>query len=457
MRGLLLLCVLTCLCHELSAQYVYTIKADSVKITNCDSAELILENHTQGVSGFLFNTANGRTVFKRGAQKLTDISYLVGGDTVKWRNNAWVQGGNAFGATGVLGTTDSNHLDLYTSNTRQVRLTKLGNLIIGGTSDNFNKLQVNGGGTWLNGDARVSGVSIPLVLAGGGSFAGQFGFLSNGMIMQNCCTTSYFQFRFGGDTSLLGTGGVKCVNMDGRSGDNILIWSPSNLIDLGSVENIASGNGPMYLTSGGRAGDEGVVIQRTAVSTALTDALLSVKESDTVVLKVCKSGNIGMGTTSPQAQLHTTGSVRFAGLTSDTTQTRVLVSDASGNLFYRSASSLADNQLIRSSLAVNGPIKAKQLTLTTQDWPDYVFDSTYQLLPLTKVQDYILDHHHLPGVVPATVAEKNGVDVGQTQAALLKKIEELTLYTIEQNSEIGLLKDRLERLEKILLDKQGKK
>ncbi|WP_431212126.1 hypothetical protein ACQ86N_41270 [Puia sp. P3] len=55
------------------------------------------------------------------------------------------------------------------------------------------------------------------------------------------------------------------------------------------------------------------------------------------------------------------------------------------------------------------------------------------------------------------MAEKNGVDVGQTQTALLKKIEELTLYTIEQNSEIGLLKDRLERLEKILLDKQGKK
>ncbi|WP_431212128.1 hypothetical protein ACQ86N_41280 [Puia sp. P3] len=196
MRGLLLLCVLTCLCHELSAQYVYTIKADSVKITNCDSAELILENHTQNVAGFLFNTGNGRTIFKKGAIKLTDTSYLVGGDTVKWRNNAWVQGGNAFGATGILGTTDNNHLDLYTNNTRQARITKSGNFLIGSSVDNLYKFQVNTGTTYLNADVRPSGVAIPLVLGAGGGMAGQIGYLSHGLIMQTCCSTSSF-FNFG--------------------------------------------------------------------------------------------------------------------------------------------------------------------------------------------------------------------------------------------------------------------
>jgi hypothetical protein len=63
------------------AQYVYTIKADSVKITNCDSAELIIENHTQGIPGFLFNTGNGRTIFKRGFQTLNDSQYVIGADT----------------------------------------------------------------------------------------------------------------------------------------------------------------------------------------------------------------------------------------------------------------------------------------------------------------------------------------------------------------------------------------
>lgn len=67
------------------AQYVYTIKADSVKITNtCDSAELIIQNHTQGVrGGFLYNTGNGRTIFRKALQKINDSTYLVGADSLK--------------------------------------------------------------------------------------------------------------------------------------------------------------------------------------------------------------------------------------------------------------------------------------------------------------------------------------------------------------------------------------
>lgn len=68
------------------AQYVYTIKADSVKITNCDSAELIIENHTQGVPGFLYNTGRGRTIFKRALTRLNDSIYLIGADTLKLQN-----------------------------------------------------------------------------------------------------------------------------------------------------------------------------------------------------------------------------------------------------------------------------------------------------------------------------------------------------------------------------------
>jgi hypothetical protein len=57
-------------------------------------------------------------------------------------------------------------------------------------------------------------------------------------------------------------------------------------------------------------------------------------------LSILPTGNIGIGTVTPTAQFHTTGTVRLAGLTSDSTKTRVLVSDTSGNLFYRNASSL---------------------------------------------------------------------------------------------------------------------
>src|SRR5882762_7758802 len=98
MKFIFFVIILISLSEVMSAQYVYTIKADSVKLTNCDSSELIIENHTQGVPGFLFNTGNGRTVFKRGAQKINDSLYLIGADTLKVAPNAWVQGGNTFGA-----------------------------------------------------------------------------------------------------------------------------------------------------------------------------------------------------------------------------------------------------------------------------------------------------------------------------------------------------------------------
>ncbi len=68
---------------NLFAQYVYTINADSVKITNhCDTAELIIENHTQNVPGFLFNKGRGRTEFRKALQKIDDSTYLIGADTL---------------------------------------------------------------------------------------------------------------------------------------------------------------------------------------------------------------------------------------------------------------------------------------------------------------------------------------------------------------------------------------
>lgn len=87
MKRILFLLVLLCLEKTLHAQaprtpYVYSIKADSVKITNsCDTAELIIENHTQTVPGFLFNKGRGRTEFRRISQ-FDDTSVVIGGDTI---------------------------------------------------------------------------------------------------------------------------------------------------------------------------------------------------------------------------------------------------------------------------------------------------------------------------------------------------------------------------------------
>ena len=210
------------------------------------------------------------------------------------------------------------------------------------------------------------------------------------------------------------------------------------------VQNFSTDASPINITSGGYNGMDGVLIVRNSRSTSMLDNLLRVAESDTTVFTALKNGDVGIGTATPTAQLHTTGSVRFAGLTNDSTQTLVLVSDASGNLYYRSVSSLAGDNLIRSSLAVNGPIKAKSLTLSATDWPDYVFDSSYHLPSLSSVENYIRRQHHLPDIPSASAIQKDGLDVGANQTVLMKKIEELTLYNIDQEKRITEQNTKLE-------------
>jgi hypothetical protein len=144
MKRALLSFMLFCLVNLLFAQNVYTIKADSVKITNCDSSELILENHTQNVPGFLFNTGNGRTIFKRAVQRLNDSIYLIGADSLKVRTDAWVQGGNSFGTAGILGTLDSNILYLFQNGESRMQFYNSGNVGVNTFSDPGFKFTVGG-------------------------------------------------------------------------------------------------------------------------------------------------------------------------------------------------------------------------------------------------------------------------------------------------------------------------
>jgi hypothetical protein len=105
-------------------------------------------------------------------------------------------------------------------------------------------------------------------------------------------------------------------------------------------------------------------------------------------------------------------------------------------------------------LAVNGNIYAKKLKITQTDWADYVFDANYKLPTLKEVEQYIKTHKHLPDVPSAAEVEKNGIDVGNNQAALLKKIEELTLYMIEQNKKMEAQQKEIDELKKKVGTKQ---
>lgn len=73
-------------------------------------------------------------------------------------------------------------------------------------------------------------------------------------------------------------------------------------------------------------------------------------------------------------------------------------------------------------------------------WADFVFDKTYRLPSLDSIAAYIKENNHLPGIPTAAEVEKNGLDVAATEAKLLEKIEQLTLYTIELQKQVDELK-----------------
>jgi|GEM_PF-6821390 len=97
-------------------------------------------------------------------------------------------------------------------------------------------------------------------------------------------------------------------------------------------------------------------------------------------------------------------------------------------------------------LVVDGTICAKEVRVSLSGapcWPDYVFEDDYKLKSLSELEDFIKTNKHLPGIPNAQEVANNGVELGDMQARLLKKIEELTLYIIE-------LKNENEEIKKII-------
>jgi len=81
-------------------------------------------------------------------------------------------------------------------------------------------------------------------------------------------------------------------------------------------------------------------------------------------------------------------------------------------------------------------------------FPDYVFNSTYDLMPLAQLENYITQNKHLPNMPTATEVEKEGMDLGEVNRVLVEKVEELTLYMIAMNKEIEQLKAVNQQLKK---------
>ncbi len=103
-------------------------------------------------------------------------------------------------------------------------------------------------------------------------------------------------------------------------------------------------------------------------------------------------------------------------------------------------------------LAVEGSIGAREIKVQASGWSDFVFENNYNLPTLKEVESHISENGHLKDIPSAKEVEKDGFFLGQMDAKLLQKIEELTLYTIQQEKKIEKMETQLNELKSLILN-----
>ncbi len=294
----------------------------------------------------------------------------------------------------LVGTNGEAPLRLFTNYTERVKITSDGNVGIG-TNNPSTKLHIETSG-------------------------------ANGLLIEriNSTFSSTAQFKNTAGSTYIGQ-----FNTDFRIGTSLDLNS-SNLMTIQSSGNVGIGTSNpvnklhLYENTTNNGSYAGFTIEQDGTG----DALLQLLLTDT------KRYQIGLDNSDSDK-------LKF-GVGADWVTRTDLTIDGSGNV------GIGTTDTFGYKLAVNGTIGAKEVIVeTTSAWPDYVFGEEYKLPSLNEVETFTKTNKHLPNVPNQQEIKENGVNVGEMNVILLKKIEELTLYIIEQQKQINSLTEKVNALE----------
>ena len=145
------------------------------------------------------------------------------------------------------------------------------------------------------------------------------------------------------------------------------------------------------------------------------------------VLFLDNNQRVGIGTQTPTTKLDVAGG--FKATNAEITKT------------LTAQSATIEDVLTADRIRVENLLCAREVKVQIRScWPDFVFGKNYKLMPLQELEQFVNENQHLPEIPSAATVEENGIHVGEMNALLLKKIEELTLYVLDLQKQIDELK-----------------
>lgn len=268
-------------------------------------------------------------------------------------------------------------------------------------------------------------------------------------------------------------------------------------VDLPSI--LGSSTPVIYGNIGGAYPTFGVSINHVVENSDLNQYGMALLTTDSYLtgrtekLRITSEGNVGIGTTTPGSKLQVAGTIsaiNFANTMGSSSPViygsiggayptfgisiNHVVEDAGSN-HYGMALLTTDSFLTGrtekmriaangnvgigtinpdAKLAVNGTIHSKEVIVDLNNWPDYVFQPQYNLRTLTEIKRFIAQNQHLPEMPSAAEVEAKGINLGEMNKLLTKKVEELTLYLLDKDNEVNMLKMNVTSLEKNYQDQQ---